>query len=138
MLIVYFRLIYVCNRIIMETSERKCLQCKEILRGRSDQKFCSDQCRTTYNNNLNKDNYNQVRNINNILRRNRRILEELSSKDLKRIDHEILSRKGFNFQFHTSTYTNKRGQTYYFCYEQGYLQLNDHLYFLVKNQVFIS
>ncbi|MEQ8359844.1 MAG: hypothetical protein RH860_10180 [Cytophagales bacterium] len=120
----------------MEIDNRKCRECGEQLRGRSDQKFCSDQCRTTYNNQLNRDVSNQVRNVNNILRRNRRILENLSKNEKKRIQRELLIQLGFNFSFHTSTFTNKNGQTYYFCYERGYVQLNEDFYFIVRNEVF--
>jgi len=34
------------------------MNCERELHGRSDQKFCSDQCRNTYNNSLNADNNN--------------------------------------------------------------------------------
>lgn len=117
----------------MDTSTRKCRECGDELRGRSDQKFCSDQCRTTFNNNINRNVTNQVRNINNILRRNRRILDELSKNERKRIQRELLLQLGFNFSFHTSSFTNKKGRTYYFCYERGYVQLNENLYFIVEN-----
>ena len=32
--------------------EKKCLDCGDSLRGRTDKKFCSDQCRNSYNNKL--------------------------------------------------------------------------------------
>ena len=35
--------------------ERKCLECGTVLKGRSDKKFCSDYCRNTYNNKVNRD-----------------------------------------------------------------------------------
>jgi len=31
--------------------EHRCIECGEILNGRRDKKFCSDTCRTSYNNN---------------------------------------------------------------------------------------
>ena len=37
--------------------------------GRADKKFCSDGCRNSHNNTLNKDSSNLVRNINNRLRK---------------------------------------------------------------------
>ena len=59
-------------------SKRKCIECGDSFHGRADKKFCSDQCRSAYNNRLNSDATNFVRNINNTLRKNRRILEELN------------------------------------------------------------
>ena len=58
--------------------EKSCLQCGDKISGRSDKKFCSDYCRNAFNNDQNRDVNNYVRNINNILRKNRRILAELN------------------------------------------------------------
>ena len=44
---------------------RKCLECEETVKGRVDKKFCSDYCRNSYNNRVNKDSKNLIRNINN-------------------------------------------------------------------------
>ena len=58
------------------TNEKKCIECNKLLKGRADKKFCDDLCRNSYNNKLNSDTNGYVRNINNTLRKNRRILEE--------------------------------------------------------------
>ena len=55
--------------------ERACLECGAKIVGRIDKKFCSDACRNAYNNRINKDSKNLIRNTNNRLRRNYRILE---------------------------------------------------------------
>lgn len=119
-----------------EKNEKKCLECGEKIMGRADKKFCSDQCRNTYNNRLNSDASNTVRNINNILRKNRRILQELNKQSGKTmVSKEALLTNGFNFTYHTHTYTTKKGDVYQFCYEQGYLYLEDkELYLLVENR----
>jgi hypothetical protein len=115
--------------------EKACLDCGEVLIGRVDKKFCNDMCRNNYNNKLNKDINNLVRNINNILRRNRRILAELTPNGkATKVAKEKLVLKGFNFSFYTSIYTTKTGSTYYFCYEYGYLHLEDDYLTLVKNE----
>jgi hypothetical protein len=114
--------------------KRKCLECKELITGRSDKKFCSDQCRNLYNNRQNSDSTNLVRNINNSLRKNRRVLQELNPTDKAKVHKDKMLEKGFNFNFFTSIYTTKKGATYYFCYEYGYLQLDDGFYFLVINK----
>lgn len=118
-----------------QTSKKPCCQeCGEELHGRADKKFCSDQCRNGFNNRLNSDSTNLVRNINNILRKNRRVLQELNPKGDKAKAHkDQLLQKGFNFKYCTSIYKTKTGNTYYFCYEQGYLALEDNFYFLVVN-----
>ncbi|MBL7762218.1 MAG: DUF2116 family Zn-ribbon domain-containing protein, partial [Chitinophagaceae bacterium] len=58
-------------------SPSACLNCGKPLKGRSDKKFCDDSCRNNYNNQLKSIVNNQMRNINNVLGKNRRILESL-------------------------------------------------------------
>ena len=112
--------------------KKKCLECGEFFMGRSDKKFCSDYCRNAYNNKVNKDSKNLIRNINNRLRKNWRILEELNPKGKCKIPKQRLDAKGFDFNYHTSIYVTKTGNTYYFCYDQGYLALENDFYALVK------
>jgi len=118
--------------------ERVCLECKEKLRGRKDQKFCSDYCRNTFNNRQNEDATNYVRRINNILRKNRRILEKMNPNGKITIDSISLAEEGFNFHYYTNTYSTKKGSTYYFCYEQGYIKLESEQYMLVKKQDYVK
>jgi predicted nucleic acid-binding Zn ribbon protein len=110
---------------------KQCLDCSEPIKGRADKKFCSDQCRNNFNNQLNSDRNNFMRSINNILRRNRRILCELNPEDKVRVHKDKLMQRGFNFRYFTNTYTTQKGATYYFCYEQGYLPLENEFYALV-------
>ncbi len=114
--------------------KKTCLDCGELLMGRIDKKFCSDQCRNNYNNRLNSDTNNQVRLINNILRKNRRILEELNPNGKLTVHKDKLSTMGFNFMYHTHIYTSKNGNTYFFCYEQGYLALEKSFFMLVRRE----
>ncbi len=108
------------------------MNCERELHGRSDQKFCSDQCRNTYNNSLNADNNNFIRKVNYILRKNRRILKELNSGGKTKVYRKQLIIAGFDFNYFTSTYTTKKGNIYYFCYEEGYLMLGDDMLVLVR------
>lgn len=119
-----------------ENNIKNCPECGEKIIGRVDKKFCSDQCRNTYNNRLNSDASNTVRNINNILRKNRRVLQDLNKQSGKTmVTKDTLLSNGFNFTYHTHTYTTKKGDIYQFCYEQAYLFLEDkNLYLLVANK----
>ncbi len=113
--------------------DRFCLECSEKIVGRIDKKFCSDYCRNSFHNKLNKDSKNLMRNINNILRKNYRILEKLNPEEKTKTSKTKLLAEGFNFQYFTSIYTTKVGKTYYFIYNQGYLPLeNEEYYALVK------
>jgi len=113
---------------------KQCLECGEKLIGRIDKKFCSDGCRNTYNNRLNKDSKNLIRNVNNRLRKNYRILELLNPNQKTKVSRNKLIEKGFDFNYITSIYTTKAGKVYYFVYDQGYLPLEDEYYALVKRE----
>jgi len=114
--------------------KRVCPECGDKFEGRTDKKFCSDLCRNAYNNKLNSDSTNFIRNINNILRKNRRIIEELLPEETAKVSQQKLIDKGFNFNYHTSTSTTKTGKTYMFCYEYGYLPIEGNYYLLVKRK----
>lgn len=112
--------------------EKSCLECGAKIFGRNDKKFCSDQCRNSYNNKLNSDSNNYIRTVNNTLRKNRRILEKLTPSGKSKTTRSKLNEHGYDFNFHTNTYTTKAGATYYFCYEYGYLELENDWFALVK------
>ncbi len=115
--------------------EKRCLECNEVIKGRIDKKFCSDYCRNAYNNKLNKDSKNLVRNINNRLRKNYRILDSFALKDGKtRTTKTRLLDKGFDFEYLTNLYTTKKGTTYYFVYDLGYLPLDNDYFMIVKRE----
>ncbi|NCP45677.1 MAG: hypothetical protein COW67_14275 [Flavobacteriales bacterium CG18_big_fil_WC_8_21_14_2_50_32_9] len=112
--------------------KQKCIECNEPFSGRADKKFCSDYCRNAYNNKINKDTTNLIRNTNNRLRKNWRILEKLNPIDKCKINKQKLVDRDFDFNLFTSIYTTKTGNVYYFCYNQGYLELENNFYTLVK------
>jgi predicted nucleic acid-binding Zn ribbon protein len=114
--------------------QRNCIECGVKIVGRSDKKFCSDACRNSYNNRQNKDSKNLMRNINNRLRKNYRILEQLNPNQKTKCTRDKLIQHGFNFNYFTSIYTTKAGATYYFVYDQGYLPLEEGFYALVKRK----
>ncbi|HEY0092347.1 MAG TPA: hypothetical protein VGB43_07670 [Flavobacterium sp.] len=114
---------------------KACLECSEKIVGREDKKFCSDGCRNTYNNKINKDSNNFMRNINNRLRKNYRILSELNVEGKSKTTKNRLLNKGFDFDFFTNVLKTKTGNTYYFLYDQGYLHLDNDYYMLVKKEV---
>ncbi|MBA0882100.1 hypothetical protein [Flavobacterium undicola] len=111
---------------------KNCLECGEKIIGREDKKFCSDGCRNAYNNKINKDSNNIMRNINNKLRKNYRILTELNTDGKSKTTRTKLLGKGFDFEFFTNILKTKTGNTYYFLYDQGYMLLENDLYILVK------
>jgi len=119
-----------------EIKPRLCLNCEKPVKGRTDKKFCDDYCRNSYNNQLKSNTTNLVRNINNALGKNRRILENqfAEGEEMTKTTKQKLIQKGFQFKYFTNTYTNKKGNVYFFCYDLGYLPLENDWYLLVKSK----
>ena len=113
---------------------KNCIECGEKFSGREDKKFCSDGCRNAFNNKINKDSTNYMRNINNKLRKNYRILTELNVEGKTKTTRTKLIGKGFDFEFFTNILNTKTGNTYYFLYDQGYMALENDYYILVKKE----
>jgi predicted nucleic acid-binding Zn ribbon protein len=101
-----------------------CVCCNKSVTGRSDKKFCSDQCRTEYNNQkkrLHKPEFS-VNRINRILIHNRLILSKLAENHkMVRVNCERLIHDGFHFNFYTHTIKGKDSLKY-FCYDIGYVR----------------
>jgi predicted nucleic acid-binding Zn ribbon protein len=119
-----------------KTDIRTCLACDKPLKGRSDKKFCDDACRNIYNNELKSITNNQMRNVNNALSKNSRILEELlpDGEETAKTTQRKLLQKGFLFKYVTHLYTTKTGKIYYYCYDYGYLPLDNEWYLIVRRK----
>ncbi len=117
---------------------KQCIECGEEFIGRVDAKFCSSQCRTTYHNKAKAATSNYMRNVNNALAKNRKILEELNPEGKAKIHKDKLSKKGFDFEYFTNLYITKSGSTYFYCYEHGYLPLEGDYYLLVTRKEYVS
>ena len=119
-------------------NKKQCLECGEEFLGRADKKFCSASCRNTHHNKLNSDATGFIRNINNILRKNRRILAGFNPKGKSKIHKDKLMEAGFKFSYFTNLYETKGGKIYHFCYDQGYLALDNDWYALVVRQSYVD
>lgn len=111
----------------------ECLECGEKILGRSDKKFCDDNCRNAFNNKQNKDSTNLMRNVNNKLRRNYRILSEINTEGKTKFSKSKLDGLGFDFNYFTNIKIYKNGSEYKFIYDQGYKILEDDFVLIVKN-----
>lgn len=112
--------------------QQKCIECGDTFKGRIDKKYCSDYCRNTYNNKINKDAKNLIRNTNNRLRKNYKVLTELNKTGKTKVSRSKLISRNFDFNFFTQIYTTKTGNIYYYIYNQGYLGLDNEVYLLIK------
>jgi len=118
--------------------EKKCLDCGETIRGRADKKFCSDQCRNNYNNKLNRDSNNFVRNVHGLLRKNRRILSELYEEGKTVIHKDALYAMGYNFNFFTHVIESPDGLKCLYCFEYGFREKGNEFIELKKNSLYLD
>ena len=115
--------------------QRECVSCGKAIRGRVDKKFCDVDCRNIYNNRIRKGGH-IVRQINNILNKNLRVLKQLLPEDAAPIivAKELLFRLDFNFIYFTHTYTTAESKIYYYCYDYGYLPIENDRYLIVRQK----
>lgn len=114
--------------------KRTCQQCGQTLRGRIDKIFCTDHCRSSHHNKLPNIDLLYIRKINRALKKNWKILYGIRTSGMKKIHRSKLAQLGFDAQLCTSMYTSKKKKVYYFCYDEGYLELDNGYCFLVKRK----
>ncbi len=116
-----------------------CIECGEKLKGRIDQKYCSEYCKSSfhYQNNKEKAASTYVR-IDTALKQNRRILKKYNLSGLSQIRNELLVNEGFDFKYYTHTWNAKNGNLYHFCYEYGFRDLMDGKYMLITWQDYMN
>jgi hypothetical protein len=121
-------------------AQKVCLECGEKIVGRTDKRFCSDACRNLYHYHANNSSINYVRNVVNTLKRNRRILSELNtgSEGKTKVHRDKLLERGYSFMYHTNTRRTKAGNNYVFCFEQGFLELGENWFMLVRRDEYLG
>lgn len=75
-----------------------------------------------------------VRNVNQILFRNRKILIDAMDSRCQEVSQNYLRAKGFNFKFYTHQREQPSGRSAVFCYDIGYRREASNLLALVKDE----
>lgn len=121
---------------------KKCLACDRNLQGRSDKIFCDAHCKSSYHYKKSLEDapkfYNRV---DNQLKQNRRILKNFNKAGKAFVRANKLIELGFNSNFFTHYWKNKKGDVYLFVYEFGFLKKEEHgvkKYVLVQWQSYMN
>lgn len=101
-------------------TKRICLHCGHPISGRSDKKFCSDQCRFFHYNDTRHKKEKHIIEVNTALRRNRTILKTLCPEGKATVRKDVLVHMGYDFSHFTSLLPTSKGTVYYICYEYGF------------------
>jgi hypothetical protein len=102
--------------------------CHKIIVGRSDRLFCSKYCKSDYHYVARKKSgrtYFKLR-VDEVLKRNRNILAKYNKKSKTTVRKEVLLNEGFNPRFFTHYWKTAGGETYLFCYDQGFKEVKDN------------
>lgn len=107
--------------------KRLCLQCGLEIEGRSDKKFCDAYCKSAYH-------YNKSQNeepmfykkVVSQLKLNRKILKNYNKAGKVTIRAERLLDLGFNPNFFTHYWKNKKDDVYLFVYEYGFIKRKEN------------
>jgi hypothetical protein len=94
--------------------------------GRSDKKFCSDPCRSLYFRTQNEQFLLSIRQIESILKRNRRILYRFWEKAGEAVvPAKRLQDAGFAPEFCTQVLSDQQGRNWQVVYDLGFRQSED-------------
>lgn len=120
-----------------------CANCGDtFIQSRTDKKFCTDACRIDYNNTVKLEKRISLptfaKTIPKIILHNYKILRQVNPEGIKTtVSRTKLESMGFNPRYITSFYKTQKGNIYSFCFDQGFLVINDDKVLLVvqNNQV---
>jgi hypothetical protein len=116
-----------------QTVGRVCQHCKDEIQGRSDKKFCNDACRSSFNNIKYSDYNTHVKKVNQRLRNNHRVLQNLLEQhEEKWISETVLMNAGFQFQFYTHVHLHPDGMLFKMVYDCCYTGLERSMYYVAK------
>tara|TARA_R110002126_G_scaffold146860_3_gene292844 strand:+ start:275 stop:652 length:378 start_codon:yes stop_codon:yes gene_type:complete len=106
---------------------KECRYCNKELSGRTDKKFCDPQCKSAYQYQIEKQNPERFYNkVDNQLKLNRRLLKEYNKGGKVTIRSTVLLELGFDPNFFTHYWKNKKGEVYLFVYEYGFLSKTEN------------
>jgi predicted nucleic acid-binding Zn ribbon protein len=98
----------------------RCPICQAPVSGRTDKKYCSDQCRALANNKKKIETQHTLLVTNQALRKNRTILKTLCPQGKATVRKEVLISMGFSLDYFISIFVTRSKQVYYLCYDYGY------------------
>ena len=104
-----------------------CLFCGAELSGRSDKKFCDDNCRNNYHYHLKDkpDGDSVIKMMNAALLNNREVLKSLCHGQKTRVRMDVLDNRCFDYELITNVYKTKTKSEYHVVYDYAYKFLNE-------------
>lgn len=102
--------------------KQTCLNCGSSVYGRSDKKFCSDECRNEYHNHHLTQKRKLRRSVIEALDRNHSCLEQVMVLGLNSVSLEEMEELGFEKDVFTGTGKSVKSHRIFRCYDIEYAQ----------------
>lgn len=115
--------------------KKKCPVCQQPIKGRSDKRFCSETCKSSYHYEKRQQTESFYIQIDRQLKTNRKILKSFNKKGLTTVQKKDLHKEGFNPNYFTHYWKNQKGDIYLFVYDYGFMDLkkNGETKYLIIN-----
>ncbi|WP_031428546.1 DUF2116 family Zn-ribbon domain-containing protein [Flavimarina sp. Hel_I_48] len=101
-----------------------CPVCEAPVKGRSDKRFCSTKCKSMHQYETRQKKEAFYIKVDRQLKINRKVLKGFNKKGLSTLRKSDLYKEGFDPNFFTHYWKNKKGNVYLFVYEYGFLDLS--------------
>lgn len=101
---------------------KTCPICASVVKGRSDKIFCSPKCKSIHQYEKRQENEGFFLKVERQLKINRKILKRYNKSGFTTIRSSELFKEGFDPNFFTHYWKNKKGDVYLFVYEYGFLK----------------
>ncbi len=120
---------------------KKCPVCDNEIKGRAGKIFCSSKCKS-----IDQYEKRQVEDaffiqVDKQLKVNRKVLKKYNRSGFSTLRKEQLEKEGFDSNFFTHYWRNNKGQVYLFCYDYGFLEVEQKglkKYLLVEWQEYMK
>jgi len=112
---------------------KKCPVCNQLIKGRSDKRFCSESCKSSYHYEKRQDTEAFYLEVDKQLKTNRKILKAYNKKGFSTVKKEELLKEGFNPKYFTHYWKNKKDDLYLFVYDFGFMNLKNEKKYLIVN-----
>ncbi len=100
-----------------------CPSCGDKIKGRKDKIYCSPNCRSSAQYEIRTQTEKFFLQVDKQLKTNRKILKRYNKSGFTTLRKAELTKEGFNPKFFTHYWKNSKGQVYLFCYDLGFLEL---------------
>lgn len=114
------------NIRLQTTMNIKCPVCESQIKGRSDKIFCSTKCKSISQYQSRQENEKFYLSVDSQLKTNRKLLKRYNRSGFTTIRQSELLKHGFDPNFFTHYWKNKKGDVYLFVYEYGFLSKNEN------------